>query len=137
MDRKLADWDDDEPKAISKRWEKVIVLKNAFTLDELQDASTAFDIKQDIMEGCEDIGPVTSVTLYDLEPEGIATVKFQEKDDAVTCIEVMNGRYFGGKQLEAFPYDGKIKYRKSKKDGEDDKEQERLDKFGSWLNKGE
>lgn len=36
---KLADWDDDDPSAItdtSSRWDKVVILKHMFTLGELE-----------------------------------------------------------------------------------------------------
>ena len=36
---KLADWDDDDPQAItdtSSRWDKVVILKRMFTLQELE-----------------------------------------------------------------------------------------------------
>ena len=36
---KLADWDDDDPQAIqdtSSRWDKVVILKHLFTLQELE-----------------------------------------------------------------------------------------------------
>lgn len=39
MGSKLADWDDDDPQAIqdtSSRWDKVVILKHMFTLQELE-----------------------------------------------------------------------------------------------------
>lgn len=36
---KLADWDDDDPSALqetSSRWDKVVILKHMFTLEELE-----------------------------------------------------------------------------------------------------
>ena len=36
---KLADWDDDDPQAMqdtSSRWDKVVILKHMFTLQELE-----------------------------------------------------------------------------------------------------
>ncbi len=36
---KLADWDDDDPSVLpetSSRWDKVVILKHMFTLDELE-----------------------------------------------------------------------------------------------------
>lgn len=38
-DSKLADWDDDDPSAItdtSSRWDKVVILKHMFTRKELE-----------------------------------------------------------------------------------------------------
>jgi HIV Tat-specific factor 1 len=132
--RKLADWDDDEPRMIPKRWEKVVILKNVFTLKELEnDITAALDIKQDILEGCEEIGKVTAVTLFDLEPQGVVSVKFDRKEDASRCVERMNHRYFAGRKLQVELYDGEITYRKRKRENDNGNEQERLDQFGTWL----
>ena len=39
MNNRLADWDDDDPQTLqetSSRWDKVVILKHMFTLQELQ-----------------------------------------------------------------------------------------------------
>lgn len=65
----------------------------------------------------------------------------------------MNGRFFGGRTVAAFPMDGSRRYKKSGQgvdlrgaglggdDDEDDeaaakKEEERLEKYAEWLEKG-
>jgi len=48
-----------------------------------------------------------------LESDGIMTVKFKEPIAAQACILKMNRRFFAGRQVEAFLYDGKRRYRKS------------------------
>ncbi|KAK9330692.1 hypothetical protein V1520DRAFT_369272 [Lipomyces starkeyi] len=140
LNNKLTDWDDDDAEQLSttnKRWNKIVILKHVFTLQELEeDLTAALDIKEDIRDGCEEIGPVTNVVLYDLEPDGVMSIKFRNEDDALDCVSKMDGRYFSGRQLEASIYDGRVRYRKSgKKHGdEDDKvEEERLARFGEWL----
>ncbi|KAK9446447.1 uncharacterized protein V1518DRAFT_388899 [Limtongia smithiae] len=152
MNNKLADWDDSDlelieeqqrkslPKHMVKKNNKLVILKHVFTLAELdEDVAAALDIKQDIREGCEEIGPVTSVTLYDLEPDGVISVRFKDEEDAAECVRRMNGRFFSGRRLDVARHDGIAKYRKSKKgDGDDDgdtdkNEEERLRKFGEWL----
>ncbi|KAK9388644.1 hypothetical protein V1515DRAFT_578964 [Lipomyces mesembrius] len=141
LNNKLTDWDDDDDaeqqSTTNKRWNKIVILKHVFTLQELEDDLTAaLDIKEDIRDGCEEIGPVTNVVLYDLEPDGVISVKFRNEDHALDCVSKMDGRYFSGRQLEASIYDGQVRYRKSgKKHGdEDDKvEEERLARFGEWL----
>lgn len=45
----------------------------------------------------------------------------------------MNGRFFGGRQVNAFLADGKLKYRKSGQTNEDADEKKRLDGFANWL----
>lgn len=42
---KLADWDDDDPQALqetSSRWDKVVILKHMFTLQEIEVRSLLF-----------------------------------------------------------------------------------------------
>ncbi|KAK9376622.1 uncharacterized protein V1513DRAFT_439222 [Lipomyces chichibuensis] len=141
LNNKLTDWDDDDAEQQSttnKRWNKIVILKHVFTLQELEeDLTAALDIKEDIRDGCEEIGPVTNVVLYDLEPDGVMSIKFRNEDDALDCASKMDGRYFSGRQLEASIYDGRVRYRKSgKKHGDDDDdkvEEDRLARFGEWL----
>lgn len=101
------------------------------------------------------------------EDDGIMTVRFKEEAPAQACIAVrsfpparfsislltllhraqkMDGRFFGGRSIAAFLFDGSRKYRKSGQsvslagtgmgdDGEDveEKEHERLEKYAQWL----
>lgn len=62
---------------------------------------------------------------------------------------MMNGRFFGGTQVEAYIADGRERFRKSKTKshdyeddgagwevGNEDEETQRLEKFGSWIEGG-
>ncbi|KAI7720658.1 hypothetical protein KC353_g2002 [Hortaea werneckii] len=135
MNNRLADWDDDDPQSIpdtSSRWDKVVVLKHMFTLDELaEDAAAALDIKDDIREECEKLGHVTNVVLYDKEESGIVTVRFGNATSAMECVKVFNGRWFDQRQVVAHLADGKERFRKSKKGemGTEDDEEKRLEQF--------
>ncbi|KAI4287989.1 MAG: hypothetical protein L6R35_002755 [Caloplaca aegaea] len=161
-DSKLADWDDDDPQAIqdtSSRWDKVVILKHLFTLQELEeDPAVILDIKEDIREECAKIAPVTNVVLFDKEPDGVASVRFSNAEGAKACVRVMHGRFFSGTKVEAYVADGSEKFKKSSSSSErravtlggddDDEEVEggeqdedveegrRLDQFGSWLEAG-
>lgn len=120
LDAKLADWDDDGPSTLhpdpkGSKWEKVVILSHMFSLEELEEDPTAIlDIKEDIREECEKLGPVTNVVLFDLEEEGIVSVKFQTQEGADACLELMHGRSFGGRTVEAYFATGKERFRKSK-----------------------
>lgn len=139
LQQKLNDWDEEEVKRVKtesrEKQAKVVTLKRVFTIEELQeDVDAEMDIKEDIYSGCGAIGTVRNVTLYDLEPEGVVTVKFERASDAAECVEKMNGRFFGGQKLEAFIDYEDTKWRKSKdKVGDEDDEKERLERFGEWL----
>ncbi|KEY71038.1 hypothetical protein S7711_00862 [Stachybotrys chartarum IBT 7711] len=128
LDAKLADWDDDDsyltkPTAASK-WDKVVILRHMFTLAELkEDPAALLEIKEDIREECSKLGSVTNVVLYDLEPEGVVSVKFNDVESAAACINMMHGRNFDGRTVEATLATGNQKFLKSKnEDNKDDEE---------------
>ncbi len=39
--------------------------------------------------------------MYSTNPAGVATVRFKMIEDAEKCISVMQGRWFGGRQVKA------------------------------------
>ncbi|KAK3488828.1 uncharacterized protein B0T23DRAFT_383987 [Neurospora hispaniola] len=135
LSAKLADWDDDEPSPSARllgpaikeakggKWDKVVILRHMFTLEELnEDPAALLEIKDDIREECAKLGPVTNVVLFDEEEEGIVSVKFATVEAAEACVHLMHGRAFDGRIVEAFFATGKERFRKSKnKDaGEED-----------------
>ncbi|KAI1143401.1 hypothetical protein F5Y05DRAFT_151856 [Hypoxylon sp. FL0543] len=125
LSAKLADWDDDDPYGgqleTGARRDRVVVLRHMFTLKELEeDPAAMLEIKEDIREECSKLGPVTNVVLYDLEEEGIASVKFKTPEAAEACVNLMDGRAFDGRTVRATIATGRERYRKSgKKQGED------------------
>ncbi|KAG5981666.1 hypothetical protein E4U55_002702 [Claviceps digitariae] len=122
LDAKLADWDDDDPypalaaQSNSKK-DKTVILRHMFTLEELkEDPAALLEIKEDIRDECAKLGTVTSVVLYDEEPDGIVSVRFKDTESAVACIQLMHGRSFDGRVVEAFLKTGREKFKKSNKD---------------------
>lgn len=129
LDARLADWDDDvEPSALqetSSRWDKVVILKHMFTLEELaEDAAAILDIKEDIREECSKLGEVTNVVLFDQEEEGIASVRFANAEAARACVNLMHGRSFDGRKVVAYISEGKESFKKSKKKDDESEEVE-------------
>ncbi|KAK2595236.1 hypothetical protein QQS21_007023 [Conoideocrella luteorostrata] len=126
---KLADWDDDDtypsmPQSNTKR-DKTVILRHMFTLDELEeDPAALLDIKEDIRDECSKLGTVTSVVLYDEEPDGIVSVRFKDAESTVACIKLMHGRNFDGRVVEASLQTGKEKFKKSDKDTSHDVDSE-------------
>jgi HIV Tat-specific factor 1 len=146
LNSRLADWDDDEPQGLlpnippSSKWDKVVILKGMFTLQELaDDPASLLDIKEDVRSECAKLGEVTNVVLYDLEEEGVVSVRFKDVDDARECVRVMDGRSFAGMKVRATISTGTERYRRSGgkavgfDDDEDGEESKRLDQFGAWL----
>ncbi|RMZ83845.1 hypothetical protein DV737_g1476, partial [Chaetothyriales sp. CBS 132003] len=144
MNSKLADWDDDDAQLVEQpnsRWDKVVILKHMFTLQELEeDPGAILEIKEDIRDECSKLGEVTNVVLFDKEADGVASVRFTSPEAAEACV--MNGRWFDERQLEAFVATGNENFRKTNEkseafeDEDSDGEKGRLDKFGSWLEEG-
>ncbi|KAF2813406.1 putative nuclear mRNA splicing factor-associated protein [Mytilinidion resinicola] len=141
LNAKLTDWDDDEPSTIPKaasKYDKMVVLKHMFTLHELAtDPSAAQEIKEDIMEECEEkfkgLGTVANVTLFDQEAEGVVTVRFSTVEAANACVKVMNGRNFDGRVVEASIATGEEKFKKTIEKRDDVEEERRLAMFGDSL----
>jgi len=105
-----------QPEAATK-WDKLVILRHMFTLEELEeDPAALLEIKEDIREECAKLGTVTNVVLFDQEPEGIVSVKFKDADSARACINLMHGRSFDGRTVEAFLATGKEKFKQSKDD---------------------
>lgn len=130
LDAKLADWDDDEADSPFAQLDKaatppnkgsaggrVVVLRHMFTLRELEeDPAALLDIKEDIRDECAKLGPVTNVVLYDLESDGVASVKFKDPEAAAACVDLMDGRAFDGRTVRAVIASGKEKFRRSDRD---------------------
>lgn len=120
LSAKLADWSDDEdvyvpPEQRTGKRDKMVILKHMFTREELdEDPAALLEIKEDIREECGKLGDVTNVVLYDLEPEGIVSVKYKRPESAAACVELMDGRNFGGQRVEAYIPSGRVKFQKSK-----------------------
>jgi len=113
------------------------VLKHMFSLEELKEKATLLlDLKEDVREECEKLGEVTNVVLYDLEPEGIMTVRFKSEASARQCINTLGGRYFGGRTVKAALFDGSRKFKKTGKGEQDAEEAKRIEDFGKWLEEG-
>lgn len=120
LDAKLADWDDDLPyqtqaEAAPKR-DKVVILRHMFTLEQLEkNPAELLEIKEDVRDECAKLGTVTNVVLFDQEPDGIVSVKFQDAQSALACIKSMHGRSFDKRTVEAFLATGGEKFKKSNK----------------------
>ncbi|CBQ68013.1 related to Splicing factor U2AF-associated protein 2 [Sporisorium reilianum SRZ2] len=158
LETKLSDWRDDSPSPTASPTEpsttttttttaagggRTVVLTKMFTLHELDsDPTLLLDLKQDVRDECSDtVGGVTNVVLWDKEPEGLMTVRFQTEQQAAACVRIMKGRFFAQRRIDAWVIHGKPRFRKSANvdsddedaDGDGEDEKKRKDAFGSWL----
>ncbi|KAJ1723031.1 hypothetical protein LPJ53_002603 [Coemansia erecta] len=124
------DWTE-EKRQVPERFTRTVILEHMFTPAELEkDVTLLLDLAEDVRSECEKLGTA------------------------------MNGRFFGGRQIEAMIYDGLKRYKASKKHsarsedgqtvlenagetkGKDDldddnvDEQQRMEKYAQWLDAG-
>lgn len=57
------------------------------------------------------IGKISKMTFYKENPLGVCKIKFDSSMDAEECIKLMGGRFFDGRELKCFYWDGKIDYK--------------------------
>ncbi|MCO5572273.1 hypothetical protein L7F22_026026 [Adiantum nelumboides] len=107
-----------------------VVLKNMFTQDEiLLDPTLIAELEADIIEECSKLGPVERLRVYKNSSQGAVLVKFKNRESGLKCISIMNGRWFGGKKVEALEDDGSVNYAQI----DAAEEAARLEKFGAEL----
>lgn len=121
-------WDDDLSQRRSNT-PKISILKNVF--DPKVATKEDYDlIRQDMNEGCSECGLVEKVTIFERNEQGAVAIKFSTIEAALRCVELMNHRWYDGRELRAEFYDGSTDYRY--KETEEDKE-ERDRKWQEWL----
>ena len=77
------------------------------------------------------LGPVKKILVHEFHPEGVVQIKFEEPQAAEACIALMHGRFFNGRSLECFYWDGQTNYRVLRETTAE--QQKRIDDFGRWL----
>ncbi|KAG8380345.1 hypothetical protein BUALT_Bualt06G0005900 [Buddleja alternifolia] len=108
-----------------------VILRYMFTPAELRaDETLRPELEEDVRDECGKLGPLDGVKVCENHPQGVILVKFKDRKDARKCIELMNGRWFGGKQIHASEDDGSINHTLIR---DIDDETDRLEKFGAEL----
>ncbi|CAN6325725.1 unnamed protein product [Urochloa humidicola] len=108
-----------------------IILRHMFTPAELRaDEELLSELEADVREECIKFGPVDNVKVCENHPQGVILVKFKDRKDGTKCIEKMNGRWFGGRQIHASEDDGSVNHTLIR---DYDAEVSRLDRFGEEL----
>lgn len=116
-------WDDGPRRSNAPR---IVILKNVFSPSN----ANYHIIRQDMEEGCVACGNVDKITVFERSLEGVVAVKFATSEAALTCIDIMNGRWYDGRKLDAAFYDGKTDYRYKETDAD---REERDRKWKQWL----
>ncbi|KAI8610240.1 hypothetical protein BC830DRAFT_1146752 [Chytriomyces sp. MP71] len=133
--QKKLDWFEEEAGKKNEKFARIVILKHMFTKQEIdEDPTLLLDLKEEVREECEKLGEVTNVVMYDNSDDGVITVRFKELEAAARCVEKNNGRFFGGRKVLAYLFDGKEKFKETKTAAQIQAEEEkRLAAFETWL----
>lgn len=122
-------WDDEDNNAANSKLSsasRIVILKNVFDADKADYQL----IREDMQEGCEQIGDVEKITVFEGNEHGVVAVKFRSIESCLRCIQVMNGRWYDGRRLSAQIYDGRTDYRHRESDAN---REERERNWKEWL----
>ncbi|XP_077141399.1 17S U2 SnRNP complex component HTATSF1 [Ranitomeya variabilis] len=110
--QKQLDWrPEKKDNETRKRFERVIIIKNMFHPSDFEeDPLVLNEIREDLRSECEKFGQVKKVLIFDRHPDGVASVSFKEAEESDACILALNGRWFGGRQLDVQAWDGVTDY---------------------------
>ncbi|KAF2292034.1 hypothetical protein GH714_000264 [Hevea brasiliensis] len=129
VEEKILGWGGLDDKKVSIP--ATVVLRYMFTPVEMRaDENLRSELELDVKEECVKLGPVDSVKVCENHPQGVVLVKFKDRKDARKCIELMNGRWFGGRQINASEDDGLVNHTLVR---DFDNDAERLEQFGAEL----
>ncbi|XP_064422632.1 HIV Tat-specific factor 1 isoform X2 [Latimeria chalumnae] len=130
--QKQLDWRPEKKLGTSRlRHERVLIIKNMFHPKEFEDDPLVLnEIREDLQTECEKFGQVKKILVFDRHPDGVASVSFKEAEEGDSCKKVLNGRWFGGRQLIVETWDGVTDYQIEETSRE---REERLKVWGSYL----
>ncbi|CAH2094260.1 unnamed protein product [Euphydryas editha] len=130
MQQKLFDWRPEKFIGERSKHEKVVIVKNLFHPSDFDnEVQLILDYQQDLREECSKCGEVRKVVIYDRHPEGVAQISMKEPEQADAVIQLINGRWFGKRQITAETWDGRTKYRIAETDADINQRINKWDKF--------
>nr|XP_026490970.1 HIV Tat-specific factor 1 [Vanessa tameamea] len=130
MQQKLFDWRPEKFIGERSKHEKVVIVKNLFHPSDFDnDVQLILDYQQDLREECGKCGDVRKVVIYDRHPEGVAQISMKEPEQADAVIQLINGRWFGKRQITAETWDGRTKFRIAETDAALNQRINKWDKF--------
>ncbi|GLC33273.1 hypothetical protein PLESTB_000352100 [Pleodorina starrii] len=136
LEQRALGWGGFDDKAPAEK--TTAVLTQMFAPDDfLENMLLAEELEQDVRAECTKLGTIEKVRIFKHNPQGVVTVRFRTPEAAQQCVTLMNGRYFAGRRLEAFMWDGFTNYNVKPKETAEE-EQARLEAFARELEaKGE
>ncbi|KAI5940064.1 HIV Tat-specific factor 1 [Manis javanica] len=112
MQQKQLDWRPERRAGPSQMHHKrVVIIKNMFhPMDFEDDPLVLNEIREDLQVECSKFGQIRKLLLFDRHPDGVASVSYRDAEEADYCIQTLNGRWFGGRQITAQAWDGTTDY---------------------------
>ncbi|XP_036775055.2 HIV Tat-specific factor 1 [Manis pentadactyla] len=112
MQQKQLDWRPERRAGPSRmRHERVVIVKNMFhPMDFEDDPLVLNEIREDLRVECSKFGQIRKLLLFDRHPDGVASVSYRDPEEADYCIQTLDGRWFGGRQITAQAWDGTTDY---------------------------
>ncbi|XP_017773307.1 PREDICTED: HIV Tat-specific factor 1 [Nicrophorus vespilloides] len=108
----LFDWRPEKMRGERAKHEKIVIVKNVFESKMFDDdVGLILELQEDLREECSKCGEVKKVVIFDRHPEGVAQINMTEPENADQCVALLNGRWFGKRQLSAEIWDGKTKFK--------------------------
>lgn len=107
------EWEDETETAIRSvqkqlKFECTCLLYNMITMAEIEaDAGLLIDVEEDVREEASKLGKVLKVSV--LPSHECVAVRFDNRESAVVCQQLMNQRYYNGRCISARLYDGSFK----------------------------
>uniref|UniRef100_A0A2K5D2D9 17S U2 SnRNP complex component HTATSF1 n=1 Tax=Aotus nancymaae TaxID=37293 RepID=A0A2K5D2D9_AOTNA len=133
MQQKQLDWRPERRAGPSQmRHERVVIIKNMFhPMDFEDDLLVLNEIREDLRVQCSKFGQNRKLLLFDRHPDGVASVSFRDPEEADYCIQTLDGRWFGGRQITAQAWDRTTDYQVEETSRE---REERLSGWEAFLN---
>ncbi|XP_013170514.1 PREDICTED: HIV Tat-specific factor 1 [Papilio xuthus] len=130
MQQNLFGWKPEKLLGQRSKHERVVIVKNLFhPKDFNEDVQLILDYQSDLREECAKCGDVRKVVIYDQHPEGVAQITMKEPEQADAVVQLINGRWFGKRQITAEIWDGWTKYKIAETDAEINTRLDKWDKF--------
>ncbi|XP_005404646.1 PREDICTED: HIV Tat-specific factor 1 [Chinchilla lanigera] len=136
LQQKQLDWRPERRAGPSRmRHERVVIIKNMFHPTDFEDDPLVLnEIREDLRVECSKFGQIKKLLLFDRHPDGVASVSFRDPEEADYCIQTLDGRWFGGRQITAQAWDGTTDYQVEETSRE---REERLKGWEAFLNSPE
>lgn len=128
---KLFDWRPEPLRGQRKKNENTVVIRNVFNPKEFEVAmEKILDHKEAMRSQASNFGKIKKLELFDLHPEGVVQVTFEDVESADMCVATLNKRLYAGRTLFVTTWDGKEKFKIEETAAE---REERIKKWDEFL----